>query len=126
MSKLLKPTDAELEVLQVLWSKGPSSVRTVHEALSEHKSTFYTTTLKTMQVMLDKGLLDRDTSARSHIYSSNVSQGQVQRSIVSRIKDTVFGGSMSQLIISAIGQDRPTKEELDKIKSMIDKLEQDD
>ena len=125
MKDIHRPTDSELEILNILWEVGPSSVRVIHDKLTEKKDIFYTTTLKTMQVMYEKGLLERDTSSRSHIYSSLVSKDKVQKSIVSRIKETVFGGSTGQLVISAIGNGNPSKEELEIIKSLIDKLEED-
>ena len=118
-----KPTEAELEILQVLWSHGPSSVRFVHEQLSDKKEVFYTTTLKTMQVMHEKGLLSRDTSSRSHIYTSEVSKVSVQATLLSRFKETVFGGSTSQLILSALGSESIRKEELEALKSLINQIE---
>ncbi len=125
MKKIHKPTDSELEILNILWTVGPASVRVIHERLSETKNIFYTTTLKTMQIMLEKGLLDRDISTRSHIYAPKVSKTDIQKNIVGRLKDTVFGGSLGQLIISAIGQGKPSKEELETIKSLIDQIEKD-
>lgn len=122
MKKNYKPTDSELEILQILWTKGPSSVRDVHEQLSEKKSVFYTTTLKTMQVMHDKGILGRDTSSRSHIYSAKIHKTAVQNTMIERLKDSVFGGSMSELILSAIGNQKPDEKDLAEIKSLINKL----
>ena len=107
----MKPTDSELEILQVLWLHGPSTVRFVHNSLVKEQPTTYTTTLKTMQVMFDKGLLERDASQRSHIYSAAVSKVNIQTDIISKLKSTVFDGSTSQLVISAIGQDKPSKKE---------------
>ncbi len=126
MNKELKPTDSELEILQILWAAGPSTVRLVHEQLSEKKNVFYTTTLKTMQVMTEKGLLERDTSSRSHIYSPKVNKEEIQTTLITKLKDTVFGGSASQLIISAIGNQKPSKEDLEHIKLLIEKLTEDD
>jgi len=121
-----KPTEAELEILSVLWSKGPSTVRTIHELLAKHRDVFYTTTLKTMQLMTDKGLLTRNTKQRSHVYQANIKQKQVAKSILDKLVNTVFSGSTSQLIVSALGQGTPSKEELKEIKLLIEKLHRDD
>lgn len=120
-----KPTEAELEILKILWELGPSSVRHVHEILSGQKDIYYTTTLKTMQVMVGKGLLERDTSQRSHIYSPLVGQDEVERSLIGGLLRTVFNGSTAKLVISAIGHSKPTPEELEQIKLLIDKLDSD-
>lgn len=120
-----KPTDSELEILAFLWQNGPSSVRQVHEELSESKDVFYTTTLKTMQVMLDKGFLDRDTSSRSHIYRALISQSSVQQNLLQKLKQNVFGGSTEQLILSALGSDKPSEKDLELIQSLIDKMKND-
>ena len=120
-----KPTDSELEILALLWQNGPSSVREVHEALSSSKDVFYTTTLKTMQVMLDKGFVDRDTSSRSHIYRALISQSSVQKNLLQKLKQNVFGGSTEQLILSALGTDQPSDEDLELIQSLIDKMKND-
>ena len=119
----MKPTDSELEILQVLWLQGPSTVRFVHNNLHKEQPRTYTTTLKTMQVVFDKGLLKRDASQRSHIYTANVSKEHIQTDIISKLKSTVFDGSTSQLVISAIGQDKPSKKELEVIRALIDKLD---
>lgn len=125
MSQAPKPTESELEILRIIWDNGPCTVRLVHEQLSEVKDVFYTTTLKTMQVMHEKGLLARDTSSRSHVYNSAISSEVIQKSMIQKFKDTVFGGSTEQLILSAIGTDKPSKADLDILKSIIDKLEDD-
>ena len=125
MSKI-KPTTAELEILTHLWENGPSSVRAVHSQLSEIRDVFYTTTLKTMQVMLNKGLLFRDTSERAHIYSPTVAKSDIERSLLDGLRSTMFSGSTANLIISALGHDRPTHKELEEIKALIDKIEDDD
>ena len=119
----IKPTDSELEILNILWERGGCSVRTVHEILTEQKDVFYTTTLKTMQVMTDKGLLDRDTSQRSHIYFAKVMKNEIQESLLGKVVDSVFGGSTAKLILSAIGHQQPSKAELAEIKYILDKLE---
>ena len=120
-----KPTEAELEILSLLWTNGPSTVRTIHESLSKNRDVFYTTTLKTMQLMAEKDLLTRDTKQRSHIYHANIQQKQVAKNMLDKLVNTVFSGSTSQLIVSALGQKKPSKEELEEIKVLIDKLNDD-
>jgi len=124
MSKI-KPTIAELEILTHLWENGPSSVRDVHSQLSELRDVFYTTTLKTMQVMLNKGLLQRDTSERAHIYSPTVEKTNIERSLLDGLRTSMFRGSTASLIISALGHDRPTPKELEAIRALIDKMDDD-
>ena len=124
MSKI-KPTSADLEILTYLWDNGPSSVRDVHSQLSETRDVFYTTTLKTMQVMLNKGLLLRDTSERAHIYSPTVKKTDIEGSLLDGLRTSMFRGSTASLIISALGHDRPTHKELEEIKALIDKIEDD-
>jgi len=125
MSKV-KPTTAELEVLNILWDRGPTSVRDVHKQLSQHRDVFYTTTLKTMQVMHNKGILTRDESARAHIYFPAIEKSHVERSLIDGLRNTLFSGSTAQLVISALGSNKPTTRELEEIKNIIDKLENDD
>lgn len=124
MSKI-KPTAAELDILTVLWEKGPSSVRDVHNQLSENRDVFYTTTLKTMQVMLTKKILDRDTSERAHIYSPAIAQSEVERTFLSSLRTSLFQGSTANLIISALGHDKPSHEELEQIRALIDNMDDD-
>jgi len=124
MSKI-KPTAAELEILTFLWENGASSVRDVHSQLSEMRDVFYTTTLKTMQVMFNKGLVLRDTSERAHIYTPAVKKSDIERSLLDGLRTTMFRGSTASLIISALGHDRPTHHELEEIKALIDKMEED-
>lgn len=121
--KHIKPTESELEILRVLWEKGPSTVREVHEVLGQSKDAGYTTTLKLMQIMHEKGLLDRDTSSKTHIYSSVVSQENTQRQLLDKMIDTVFNGSASQLVLQALGNHKSSKEELEKIKQYLDEIE---
>ena len=116
-----KPTDTELAILNILWRKGPQSVRQVHETLEAQKDVFYTTTLKTMQVMLEKGFLQRDTSQRSHIYSATLKQKDTQSTLLKKLADMLFEGSTSQLIISALGQSKPSEEEMKEIQSLLKK-----
>jgi len=121
--KPIKPTDSELEILQILWAKGPCSVRLVNDTLSLHKEVGYTTTLKLMQIMTEKKLVQRDTNARQHIYQAAIGEEMVQRGVLKRIISTAFRGSASGLILQALGQHQPSADELDEIKALIEKLE---
>lgn len=125
MSKksLPKPTDAELEILQVLWEYGPSPVRFVNDKLSERRDVGYTTTLKLMQIMHEKGLVARNTDARSHIYEAALSRDETQRNLLDTFVDNVFGGSAASLVMQALGNRQASKAELDQIKALIEKME---
>jgi predicted transcriptional regulator len=118
-----RPTSSELEILQVLWEQGPSSVRQVNEVLATHREVGYTTTLKLMQIMLDKGLLERDETFRTHIYKPAVSKQIVQGQLVRRFVDSAFQGSASKLVMQILGNHQASKEELDAIKELIEKIE---
>lgn len=120
-----KPTAAELEILALLWEKEQASVRQVHEELSLTKETGYTTTLKTMQNMHAKGLLARDEEKRSHIYSALISQEDTQQSLVKNFIGKAFGGSAKKLVMQALGQSEPSKEEIKEIRAFLDKIEND-
>jgi predicted transcriptional regulator len=121
--KQLKPTESELEILRVLWEKGPSTVREVHEILEQSKDAGYTTTLKLMQIMHEKGSLQRDTSSKTHIYAAVVTQENTQRQLLDKMIDTVFNGSASQLVLQALGNHKSSKEELEKIKQYLNEIE---
>ncbi len=121
-----KPTDAELEVLQILWKHGPSPVRFVHEKLNRNRPVVYTTTLKTMQVMTEKGFLKRDTSQRSHLYEVLISEEKIQDSMLDKLLRTAFRGSPSKLILGALGHVEGNQEELEEIKRILQKLEDDE
>lgn len=121
--KLPKPTDAELEILQVLWQNGPSSVREVNDALNTNREIGYTTTLKLMQIMLDKGLLERNTDTRSHIYVPVVKESDIQNQLLNRFVQNAFRGSASKLVMQLLGNRTATSEELDQIRQLIDKIE---
>ncbi len=123
MTTIGKPTDSELEILNILWSKGPSTVRDVHEVLEKNKEAGYTTTLKLMQIMHEKKLLNRDASSKSHIYTANVSQEKTQGQLVKRFIDNVFSGSASQLVMQALGNHKTNKAELDEIKRYLKEIE---
>lgn len=118
-----KPTDAELAILQVLWQRGPSTVRQVQDALKTERGTGYTTMLKLMQIMYEKGLLLRDDSERSHVYEAAVSQQKTERRIVGDLLDQVFDGSARQLVLHALSVKKSSRAELDEIRKMIDELE---
>lgn len=119
----IKPTESEMEILQVLWEKGDSTVREVHEILSAKKEAGYTTTLKLMQIMHDKGLLNRNDDARSHIYSTAVKKESMQKQVVNKMINGMFKGSSAKLIMHALGNHRASKEELAEIKKYLDELE---
>lgn len=118
----IKPTEGEMEILQVLWQKGNCTVREVHEDLDKQNSG-YTTTLKLMQIMLEKGLVDRDTSAKTHIYRALVNQEKTQQQMVNKMIDNVFNGSAARLVMQALGNQTTSQEEIDLIKAYLDKLE---
>ncbi len=119
----IKPTESELEILQVLWQQGPRSVRQVNDELNEHREVGYTTTLKTMQIMAEKGLTERDTSKRTHIYSATKPQSTTQNYLLGEFLQSAYRGSAKKLVLQALGNHRTTKEELREIKSLIEKLE---
>lgn len=118
-----KPTDSELEILNILWEKGPCTVREVHEVLEKSKEAGYTTTLKLMQIMHEKGLLKRDDRAKSHIYTAGVSQDKTQKQLVKRMIDNVFNGSATQLVMQALGNHKASTEELQEIKKYLEQIE---
>ena len=115
----MKPTESELEILQVMWKKGECSVRDVHEELSKNKDAGYTTTLKLMQIMHDKGLVERDTTSKTHLYKALVTREQAQQTALDKILATVFKVSTSELVIQALGHHRASKDEIDAIKNYL-------
>jgi predicted transcriptional regulator len=114
-----KPTESELEILQVIWKKGQCSVRDVHEELTKNKDAGYTTTLKLMQIMYEKGLVERDATAKTHLYKALITREQAQNTALDKIIDTVFKGSTADLVIQALGQHRASKDEIDAIKDFL-------
>ena len=114
-----KPTDGELAILRVLWTRGPSTVRHVAEALE--RETGYTTVLKLLQIMTEKGLVRRDESSRTHVYEAAASEDQTQRTLVSDLLDRAFGGSAAKLVLQALATSKASPEELVEIKRLIDK-----
>jgi predicted transcriptional regulator len=116
-----RPTDAELAILRVLWERGPSTVRQVHEVLVVRVGqTAYTTALKLLQIMTEKGLVRRDDTDRSHVYSPRLSEEQTQRQLVRDLLDRAFGGSASKLVLQALNARRATPEELGEIRRLIE------
>lgn len=118
-----RPTQAELEILRVLWLRGPSSVRDVQEVLAKEREAGYTTVLKLLQIMASKGLVLRDESARSHVYRAAVPQEQTQQQLVRDLLERAFDGSASQLILQALATRRATPEEMREIRRMLDRAE---
>jgi len=123
-SRKFKPTESELEILSILWNKGPSTVREVNEEMSRSKNVGYTTTLKLMQIMAEKGLVEREMDGRQHIYRAEAAQEEAQVSMLDRLLQTAFGGSASKLVLQALGNHKTSEEELQEIKDLIKKLEE--
>ena len=127
----MTPTDSELAILQVLWQNGPATVRAVNEALNAppppveppERPIGYTTTLKLLQLMTEKGLVTRDERQRSHIYAAAVAEERTQKSLLRRFVENTFGGSRSELVLRALGDGQASPEELTEIKRLIEKLE---
>ncbi len=120
---LPKPTDSELEILQILWENGSCTVKKVNEILNEKKETGYTTTLKMLQIMYEKNLVERNEDERSHIYSASVSQSDMQKILLDKLLETAFSGSAASLVMQALGNSIPSKDELKKIKELLNKIE---
>jgi BlaI family transcriptional regulator, penicillinase repressor len=120
---LPQPTDAELELLRVLWERGPSTVREIHDSLREAKSTGYTTTLKILQRMTDKGLVRRDETQRSHVYSAVRRAEQTQRQLVRNLLRAAFGGAPARLVVQALSEETVSADELAEIRRLLDELE---
>jgi BlaI family penicillinase repressor len=120
--KYIKPTESELEILQVLWAKGTASVREVHEELAKSKDVGYTTTLKLMQIMFEKGLVKRDATFKTHIYEPQVSRDKTQKHLLNKMIDTLFGGSSTQLVLQALGNHKASDEELESIQQLLNNL----
>jgi predicted transcriptional regulator len=120
---LPRPTDAELAVLNVLWDRGPSTVRQIHEVISGDRDLGYTTVLKSLQVMTEKGLVVRDESERSHVYAATQTATQTQRSLLGDLMERAFGGSAAQLVIQALHAKRASKQELAEIRRLLEQAE---
>jgi BlaI family penicillinase repressor len=118
------PTDAELAILTVLWRRGPSTVRDVFEALREDAGTGYTTVLKLLQIMMQKGLVKRDESQRSHVYRAAATEEQTQKRLVGELLDKAFGGSSPQLVMRALSLKPASREELAAIRALLDEADE--
>ena len=121
----MKPTDAELEILQVIWLHGPVSVRFVNDELNRKKQVGYTTTLKLMQIMTEKGLLKRSEKGRKHIYNVVIKEKEAKSLLLDKFVKTAFGGSAMDLVMQALGNHQTTPDELEELKALIDKIEKD-
>jgi BlaI family transcriptional regulator, penicillinase repressor len=122
-SQLPRPTDAELAILGVLWNHGPCTVRKVQEVLNARRPTGYTTALKLMQIMTDKGLLTRDESQRTHIYRPRVSIEETQQGLVRDLLDRAFAGAAEQFVLRVLSAKKVSREELAKIRELLDQIE---
>lgn len=120
MSKTPRPTDAELAILRVLWQLGPSTVRQVHEVMSRERPAAYTTALKLLQIMTEKGLVRRDETDRTHVYHARLSEEQTQRQLIRDLLDRAFGGSSSKLVLQALATRRASSDELAEIRRMLE------
>jgi len=118
-----RPTDAELSILRVLWTLGPSTVRDVHEQLNRRAPTGYTTVLKLLQIMTEKGLVVRDETERAHIYQARHSEQKTQRQLLGDLADRAFGGSAAKLVLQALSGRKTSAEELSAIRDLLDRLE---
>ena len=118
-----RPTDAELAILRVLWSRGASTVRDVYDQLNRNAPTGYTTVLKLLQIMTEKGLVVRDETQRAHIYESRYSEQKTQRQLLLDLADRAFGGSSAKLVLQALSGRKTSAEELSAIRDLLDRLE---
>ena len=118
-----RPTDAELAILRVLWQRGPSTVRDVHEDLNRDGNTGYTTVLKLLQIMTEKGHVVRDETERAHVYEARYSEQKTQRQLLSDLADRAFGGSAAKLVMQALSGRKATSEELGAIRELLERLE---
>src|SRR5690348_3873735 len=120
---LQKPTAAELQILQVLWERGPSTVREVHDALQEEKALGYTTVLKLMQIMTTKGLVRRDENQRAHVYEAQQPAEKTKRQFAADMLERVFDGSARELMLHALALQRSTRQEIEELRSLLDEHE---
>lgn len=122
-SLLPRPTESELEILQVLWERGACTVRDVHDVVQRRDGTGYTTTLKLLQIMHEKGLVERDESARAHVYRAAVSKERTQKRFLGDMVKRVFEGSSSRLVLQALGDHKASPEELREIRALLNRLD---
>src|SRR5688572_5907044 len=118
----VKPTESELEILQLLWEHGPSTVRFINDELSKNKETGYTTTLKLMQIMHEKGLVQRDEAGRSHVYKAAISESATQNHLLDRFLETTFRGSALKMVMQALGNKKTSEQDLNEIRNLLDNL----
>ena len=118
-----KPTEAEMEILQLLWKQGPMTVRELHDMISERKNVGYTTTLKIIQIMFQKGLLTRNKDGKGHRYTAAIPQTETRQVMVDKLVDSVFEGSAVKLVMQALGGTHTTSSEIAQIREYLDKLE---
>lgn len=121
--KNLKPTQGELEILKILWEHGPSSVKFVNEIQNKNKKVGYTTTLKIMQIMVEKDMLKRRKKGRGHVYRTVLKREKTQGQLLDSLLDSAFSGSAAKLVMQALGTNRPTKEEIIQIRELLDRIE---
>jgi predicted transcriptional regulator len=122
--KLPRPTESELDILRVLWTRGPSTVREVQRALENERTIGYTTVLKLMQIMTEKGLVQRDEKDRAHVYKAAAREEQTQRQLVGHLLDRAFGGSAAKLMVQALATQRASAEEIKQMREMLEEFEQ--
>jgi predicted transcriptional regulator len=118
----VKPTESELEILQLLWEHGPSTVRFINDELSKNKETGYTTTLKLMQIMHEKGMVQRDEAGRSHVYKAAISESATQNQLLDRFLETTFRGSALKMVMQALGNKKTSEQDLNEIRNLLDNL----
>lgn len=119
----MKPTDSELEILQILWQSENQSVRSINDKLNDHREVGYTTTLKILQIMFEKGYVVRDTSKRSHIYKSNLQESTTKAGLIKDFVSNTFQGSISDMVLAAVGNSKTSEEELSELKLLIEQIE---
>ena len=122
--KAPRPTDAELAILRVIWDRGPSTVREVHEALRGSQESGYTTVLKMLQIMTEKGLVDRDASERAHVYTSRLGEHRTQRQLLRDLVDRAFSGSPGKLVLQALSSSKASPQEMKEIRRLLDQMEE--
>ena len=118
-----RPTDAELEILRILWERGPSTVREVHESLGDSRGTGYTTVLKLLQIMTEKGIVRRDETERAHVYEARAPREETENVLVGDLLDRAFAGSASALVLRALSTKKASAQELATIRKLLDELE---
>lgn len=126
MKKDQKPTDSELEILQILWQHGENNVRFVNEKLNEKRVIGYTTTLKLMQIMNEKGLVERKLEGKTHLYKAAIEENKIQQALLDKLLNTAFGGSAMKLVVQALGNKKTSQDELKQIQDLLKEMEKED